>query len=128
MPGPAKSAFRLETTWTPAASTESLAYSLTLTNLSGKPVAGFRLCVSGPARIDPQATIEGGALVERLSNHSEFAPPEGFELDPDGAWTVTARGLSYGLRHWTDGASVGLSRLRRRQHGAGCGHADACRR
>jgi hexosaminidase len=101
-----KSSFRLETAWTPATAGESLAYSLILTNRSSKPIEGFRLCVSGPARIDPQAEIEGGTLVERLSNHSEFAPPDGFALEPDASWTVTARGLSYGLRHWTDGANT----------------------
>ncbi len=101
-----KSAFRLETTWKPAAAAENLVYSLTLTNLSAKPVEGFRLCVSGPARIDPGAQVEGGTLVARLSNHAEFAPPDGFVLEPNGSWTVTAHGLSYDLRHWTDGANT----------------------
>ncbi len=101
----AKFAFRLEPSWTPAREGQSLAYSLKLTNQSATPAAGFRLCVSGPARIDPAATVEGGALVERLSNHSLFAPPEGFVLEPGEAWTVTARGLSYPLRHWSDGAN-----------------------
>jgi len=78
-------AFRLETRWTPAIDNEPLSYRLMLTNLSGAPVEGFRLCVSGPARIDPAATIEGGDLAVRLSNHAEFVPPEGdyiFSFDP----------------------------------------------
>ena len=102
-----KSAFRLETAWTPATAAESLAYSLTLTNLSGKAVEGFPPLRqrTRPASI-PQLTIEGGTLAERLSNHSEFAPPDGFVLEPGAVWTVTARGLSYGLRHWTDGANT----------------------
>ena len=95
----------METSWSPATEGRSLAYALTLTNLSDDPVTGFRLCVSGPARIDPAAVVEGGTLVERLSNHAEFAPPKGFVLAPNAAWTVTARGLSYPLRHWTDGAT-----------------------
>ena len=97
--------FRLETTWTPAAAGESLAYALTLINQSGEPAKDFRLCVSGPARMDPAAVIEGGTLAARLSNHSEFAPPKNFVLAPGASWTVTARGLSYPLRHWTDGAN-----------------------
>ena len=97
--------FRLETQWTPPTSGQSLAYALTLTNLSQTPVKDFRLCVSGPARIDPEATIEGGTLAERLSNHAELAPPEGFVLAPGQSWIVTARALSYPLRHWTDGAT-----------------------
>ncbi|MGK9231363.1 beta-N-acetylhexosaminidase [Inquilinus limosus] len=100
------SLFRLETFWKPAADGEALSYALRLTNRSGRPVSGFRLCVSGPARIDPAATIEGGTLTARLSNHSEFAPEPGTELAPGGSWTVTARGLSYPLRHWTDGATT----------------------
>jgi hexosaminidase len=96
----------LETSWSPASQDRSLAYELTLTNVSTEPIAGFRLCVSGPARIDPAAVIEGGALVERLSNHAEFAPPDGFVLAPAAAWKVTARSLSYPLRHWTDGATT----------------------
>jgi hexosaminidase len=69
-------------------------------------VTGFRLCVSGPGRVDPAATIEGGTLVARLSNHAEFAPPTDFVLGPAASWTVTARKLSYPLRHWTDGATA----------------------
>lgn len=99
-------AFRLETTWHPATENEALSYSLVLTNLSAKAVTDFRLCVSGPARIDPAATVEGGVLANRLSNHSEFAPPEDFVLEPKASWTITARGLSYPLRHWTDGANT----------------------
>ena len=101
-----KSAFRLETAWTPATAAESLAYSLTLTNLSGKPAEGFRLCVSGPARIDPQATIEGGTLAERLSNHSEFAPPDGFVLAPDAVLDSHRARPELRPRHWTDGANT----------------------
>ncbi|MDH6233525.1 hexosaminidase [Mesorhizobium soli] len=101
-----KSALRLQTHWTPAAAGESLAYSLTLTNHSSTPLKGFKLCVSGPARIDPEAVMEGGSLTARLSNHSELSPPDGFVLEPGASWTVTAHGLSYPLRHWTDGANT----------------------
>ena len=100
------SPFRLETFWRPAEGGNSLSYTLRLTNRSDRTVAGFKLCVSGPARIDPAATIEGGALTARLSNHSEFTPAPGTELAPGASWTITARGLSYPLRHWTDGATT----------------------
>jgi hexosaminidase len=99
-------AFRLATRWIPARDGEALAYELTLANAGDAAVTGFRLCVSGPARIDPAATMEGGTLVERLSNHSEFAPPADLVLGPGDSWTVTARGLSYPLRHWSDGANA----------------------
>ncbi|MGJ4856796.1 beta-N-acetylhexosaminidase [Labrys sp. La1] len=97
---------RLETHWTPSSEDRQLAYALTLTNTSDRAISGFRLCISGPGRIDPAATIEGGSLRTRLSNYAEFAPPEGFVLHPNTAWTVTARGLSYPLRHWTDGTNT----------------------
>ncbi|MET0575369.1 MAG: beta-N-acetylhexosaminidase, partial [Mesorhizobium sp.] len=64
--------FTLQTNWIAASDGQALAYTLTLTNHSGKPIENFRLFVSGPARIDPAATIEGGKLVMRLSNHSGF--------------------------------------------------------
>ncbi|MBN9219910.1 MAG: beta-N-acetylhexosaminidase [Mesorhizobium sp.] len=98
-------ALRLESFWTPPGDGRKLDYSLKLTNASRRPLENFRLCISGPGRIDPAATVEGGVLTARLSNHAEFAPPDGFVLEPGATWTVTARGLSYPLRHWTDGAT-----------------------
>ena len=103
--------FRLETVWTPASDHQPLSYVLTLTNLSGTSIEGFQLCVSGPARIDPAATIDGGSLTARLSNHSRFAPPEGFSLEHGASWRVVARGLSYPLRHWSDGANTAYLEL-----------------
>ncbi|QND55020.1 beta-N-acetylhexosaminidase (plasmid) [Phyllobacterium sp. 628] len=99
-------AFLLATTWHPATENEPLSYSLTLTNLSNEPISDFRLCVSGPGRIDASSTVEGGTLAAKLSNHSQLAPPDGFVLQPKSSWTITARGLSYPLRHWTDGANA----------------------
>ncbi|WP_225768176.1 beta-N-acetylhexosaminidase [Inquilinus sp. Marseille-Q2685] len=100
------SPFRLETFWKPAAGGEALSYTLRLTNRSDRTVSGFTLRISGPARIDPAATIEGGALTARLSNHPEFTPPPHTELAPGDSWPLTARGLSYPPRHWTDGATT----------------------
>ncbi|MFC3704976.1 beta-N-acetylhexosaminidase [Devosia honganensis] len=97
--------FSLVTTWTPATDAEPLGYGIELTNEGDAPIANFQLGFSGPARIDPQATLENGTLVRRLSNHTLIAPPAGFVLEPGQTWTATARGLSYGLRHWSDGAN-----------------------
>lgn len=97
---------RLETHWTPSSENELLAYALTLTNVSDRPMTGFRLCISGPGRIDTAAAVENGSLHTRLSNYAEFAPPEGFVLGPNSSWTVTARGLSYPLRHWSEGTNT----------------------
>ncbi|MGN6103254.1 MAG: beta-N-acetylhexosaminidase, partial [Devosia sp.] len=65
-------------------------------------LTGFTLGISGPARIDPAAAIEGGRLVARLTNHTELAPPDNFALAPGATWTLRIRGLSYPLRHWSD--------------------------
>lgn len=100
-------AFSLVTTWTPAKDGEPLGYGIELTNNGDTPVSDFTLGFSGPARIDPHATLENGKLLKRLSNHTLIAPPDGFVLRPGQTWTAVARGLSYGLRHWSDGANSG---------------------
>ncbi|WEK03621.1 MAG: beta-N-acetylhexosaminidase [Candidatus Devosia phytovorans] len=99
--------FSLVTTWTPAADGEPLGYGIELTNTGDEAVSNFQLGFSGPARIDPHATLENGQLLKRLSNHTLIAPPDGFVLAPGETWTSVARGLSYGLRHWSDGANTG---------------------
>src|SRR5215217_8075412 len=103
--------FSLATTWTPATDGEPLGYGIELTNTGDTPVANFQLGFSGPARIDPTATLENGTLLKRLSNHTLIAPPDGFVLQPGQTWTSIARGLSYGLRHWSDGANTGYVTL-----------------
>ncbi|GMB79877.1 beta-N-acetylhexosaminidase [Shinella zoogloeoides] len=95
---------QLETTWIPATGEKGAAYLLRLTNRSARPLAGFRLCVSGPGAIDPAARAEGGAIGKRLSNFTELLPPPGFQLLPGGSWEIAVHGLSWPFRHWTDGA------------------------
>ncbi|MEQ1900232.1 MAG: beta-N-acetylhexosaminidase [Devosia sp.] len=96
----------LSSRWNPATATEPLAYEITLSNDGSETLAGFTLGISGPARIDPSANIEGGTLVSRLSNHTLIAPADGFVLHPGEAWEIVVHGLSYGLRHWSDGANA----------------------
>lgn len=103
--------FSLVTTWTPATNGEPLGYGIELTNTGDTAVSDFTLGFSGPARIDPHATLENGRLLKRLSNHTLIAPPEDFVLEPGQTWKSTARGLSYGLRHWSDGANSGYVAL-----------------
>ena len=100
------SGFRLASAWTPAGPESEAKYVLTLTNNSGAAASGFKLCITGPARIDPHAVIEGAALSKRLSNYSELTPDDGFALAPGASWKITVRGLSYPLRHWSDGATA----------------------
>jgi len=104
-------ALSLVTTWTPAKDGEPLGYGIELTNNGDEPLRDFTLGFSGPARVDPHATLENGKLLKRLSNHTLIAPPDGFVLEPGQTWKATARGLSYGLRHWSDGANSGYVTL-----------------
>lgn len=103
MPDPT---FTLATTWTPATDDGPLGYDIALTNTGATPVSSFSLGLSGPGRIDPQGTLENGRLLKRLSNYTLIAPPEGFILGPGETWTATARGLSYRLQHWSEGANA----------------------
>lgn len=97
----------LATTWIPATDSQGLAYGIALSNRGDTALSGFTLGFSGPVRIDPSARLDGGVLLQRLSNHTLVAPPEGFVLQPGQTWTLTAHGLSYPLRHWSDGANSG---------------------
>ena len=99
-------ALSLVTTWNPPTDGQELAYGLELTNDGDTAITDFTLGFSGPARIDPTATLENGKLLKRLSNHTLIAPPDGFVLEPGQTWRSVARGLSYGLRHWSDGANA----------------------
>ena len=97
---------KLATTWTPARDGHPLMYSIDLTNDSDVPLRDFKLGLNGPARLDPKAQLDGATLVERLSNHTVLQPAAGFVLEPGATWVVQARGLSYPLRHWSDGANT----------------------
>jgi hexosaminidase len=90
----------------PAADDAPMTYALRLTNSGATPIAGFRLCVSGPARIDPQAEVEGAVLDSHVSNHAEFSPPDGFVLEGGASWAIVVRGLGFPMRHWTDGVTA----------------------
>ena len=103
MPNPR---FTLTTTWSPETDGAPLGYAIALTNTGAAPVSGFSLGLSGPGRIDPQGTLENGRLLKRLSNHTMIAPPEGLVLEPGETWTAIARGLSYRLKHWSEGANA----------------------
>ena len=99
-----RSTLELETSWTPATEDRAMAYALRLKNNSGETLRGFRLCVSGPGRVDPTTAVEGGMVGTRLSNFTELLPPDGFALEPGESWTITVHGLSWSFKHWTDGA------------------------
>lgn len=108
MAGHEQQGFILESEWEAGADERSGRYRLTLTNRSGAPLEGFRLGLSGPARISDNAEVIGGRVVARLSNFAEIAPEPGFVLATGASWTIAVKGLDYPIRHWTDGATAGF--------------------
>lgn len=95
---------QLETAFEPSADNKNSVYTLRLKNHSSESLSGFRLCISGPARVDPRGVVDQATISRRLSNFTEFSPPEGFVLDPGGVWTISIKDMSRPLRHWSDGA------------------------
>lgn len=83
-------------------------YRMMVTNRSGETLRGFRLGVSGPARINTDAQMDGGRIVRALSTYCEIAPPAGTALPPGGKWTIETADLATPIRHWTDGATAGF--------------------
>ena len=77
---------RLDSDWNP----EAKRLTLTLVNHGREPLSSFRLAFTSLLRIKGAESVEGGALVEQLSNSHVIAPPEGFVLSPEATWTVTA--------------------------------------
>lgn len=100
--------FVLRSEWLPSDDPQAGRYRLTLENRGKTAVSGFRLGISGPARINEAAKPNGGHVVTQLSNYAELAPPAGFTLAPGGEWQVEIDRLDYPLRHWTDGATTGF--------------------
>lgn len=101
--------FVLESEWTtPGEGAAAGRYRLILSNHGGETLSGFRLGLSGPARISDGARVTGGSVAARLSNYAELVPAPGFALAPGASWTVEVEGLDYPIRHWTDGATAGF--------------------
>lgn len=96
----------LETLWTPGGQGTAPAYMLRLTNRGSRPLRDFRLCLSGPARLSATDAVEGATLTQRLSNFTELTALPGTALAPGAVWEAQAQGLSYPLRHWSDGATT----------------------
>lgn len=96
--------FVLHSEWVPGDEPHLGRYRLSLTNQGKAAVSGFRLGISGPARISDAARPTNATVVTRLSNYAELAPPAGFSLAPGATWQIEIDKLDYPLRHWTDGA------------------------
>lgn len=97
---------KLVSKWTPARDGAPMAYTIELTNGRADPLRDFKLGVNGHVRFDARARLDGGTLVERLSNHTLIAPPAGFVLAPGATWSVTTHSLPWGPKHWSDGVTA----------------------
>src|SRR5262249_3954790 len=91
---------RLDSDWTPGDGAAGTV-ALTLTNLSARPLAGFRLAFTFHHGFDPHRPLESASLVARIGDHPGVAPPAGFVLAPGAAWSFS--GASSGLQHYTAG-------------------------
>jgi hexosaminidase len=100
--------FVLRSIWMPESGGKVGSYRLILGNRGLAAIEGFRLGISGPARINEAAEIRNGRVVTQLSNYAELAPPSGFVLEPGAEWIIEIGRLDYPLRHWTDGATTGF--------------------
>ena len=105
MPAPKTSEFRLETHWTPAEGAETSIYEIRLFNGSATVIKNFRLCITGPNRIDPDASVENANVALRLSNHTQFEMPAGVTLAAGALWNITIRALKVSMSHWTEGTT-----------------------
>ena len=87
--------FVLRSEWIPGAEPQTGCYRLTLTNRSKAAISGFRLGISGPARVNEAAKPTNAMVVTQLSNYAELAPPAGFTLAPGADWQIELDRLDY---------------------------------
>ena len=96
-----KADFQLASNWTPTDQATGI-LTLTLTNLSGRPLENFRLAFTSHCRLEPGRQLEGAALIEQTYGYHVLAPPVGFVLTHPGTWSITADRLNYAPRHYTE--------------------------
>ena len=93
--------FRLDSDFTPAGSEPGFV-TLTLHNLSDRPVTKFRLALTALFRIKPGAGSAAGRLSSR-SRISRHRAAGGLRPEPGGVWSVSAARLSHTLAHYNYG-------------------------
>ncbi|OWW04542.1 beta-N-acetylhexosaminidase [Rhizobium sp. R72] len=95
--------YRLEGSWQPDGGANGR-FTFCLFNLSDVMLTGFTLAYTSLTRVIDAQACENATFLRRNANFHEFAPPEGFSLDPGSSWTFTVGGLHRPARHCTDGA------------------------
>jgi hexosaminidase len=94
--------FCLDSDWAPSGVAAG-AVTLTLTNLSDRPVGNFRLAFTSHFRLEADDQLRGASLVGQISGYHVIAPPVGYVLMPAASWSVTAHHLNSSLQHYTSG-------------------------
>jgi hexosaminidase len=93
---------RLYSDWAPTDG-EAGTLTLTLNNLSDRPLENFRLAFTSHVQLRPDDGLTGARLLEQISGHHVIAPPAGFVLKPGAAWSFTADRLNHAPRHYSAG-------------------------
>ena len=94
--------FRLDSDFKPTGGDPGTV-TLTLRNLNSESIAGFRLAFTSLFRVKSPEDLRGGRVVEQVSNYLVVAPPDGFVLEPGGAWSIAADKLSHLITHYNYG-------------------------
>ena len=98
----AATSVRLYSDWTPADG-EAGTLTLTLSNMSDRPLENFRLAFTSHIQLRSQDELSGARLLEQISGYHVIAPPADFVLTSGATWLITARGLNYTPRHYSAG-------------------------
>lgn len=98
--------FRLENAWEPVDGDDCGRFVFTLVNLSDDPIQGFKLAYTSLTRIkdSEEPHCENAVFLRRNANFHQFAPLEGYVLQPGESWRFTVAPLWRPARHRTDGA------------------------
>lgn len=96
--------FRLENAWHPTEGGVNGRFTFTLVNLSDEPISGFKLAYTSLTRVIDRMACTNAVFVDRNANFHQFAPPQGFTLEPGASWQFTVAGLHRPAVHRTDGA------------------------
>lgn len=98
--------FRLENTWHPVEGNDCGGFAFTLINLSDQPLRDFKLAYTSLTRVKDfeEPVVDNAVFLRRVANFHQYAPPQGFELEPGASWRFSVSNLWRPAKHRTDGA------------------------
>lgn len=91
--------FHLDSIW----HEEDGSMEFVLTNLSDAPVSNFRLCYATLTRTVRPSRCTGGQFIRRQANFHEYAPDDGFVLQPGASWSMREHSLTRAALHSNEG-------------------------